>query len=78
MFTVTPPAAPAKNKDEALNALWAFVEGIGFDPAKVVEAYSSHEAYSLGLAVGMTRDSLHRVLPLNAAQLFGATSSTKL
>jgi hypothetical protein len=77
MLTVTPPAAPVTDKDQALNALWAFVEGIGFDPATVVHAYSSSEAYSLGLAVGMTRDSLSRVLSPNAVKMFCAPSPTK-
>lgn len=77
MFTVTPPAAPVTDKDKALNALWAFVEGIGLDPDQVVTAYASRDAYSLGLAVGTTRNALARVLPPSAAEAFGAASPEK-
>lgn len=77
MFTVTPPAAPVTEKDEALNALWAFVEGIGLDPVQVVAAYASRDAYSLGLAVGATRDALASVIPPGAAEAFGAASPEK-
>ena len=77
MFTVTPPTAPVTDKDEALNALWAFVKGIGFDPAQVVTTYASQDAYSLGLAVGATRIALNCVLPPDAAEAFGAVSPEK-
>lgn len=78
MYTVTPPAAPVADKDTALNALWAFVAGIGLDPSQVVTAYASRDAYSLGLAVGATRDALARVLPPGAAEAFCPAKTEKL
>lgn len=77
MFTVTPHVAPVTDKDKALNALWSFVEGIGLDPAQVVASYANSDAYSLGLAVGATRNALARVLPPGAAETFGAASPEK-
>lgn len=69
-FTVTPPPAPVIDKEQALNALWAFVEGIGFEPSKVIAAFASHEALSLGLAVGATQAAVVPNLPADAARLF--------
>lgn len=51
-FRFTPPAAPAADPQAALNALWAFVAGIGLDPAAVLRAYADQEAGALGVAVG--------------------------
>ena len=76
-FVVTPPTAPAADPRKALDALWAFVEGIGLDPAKVVAAYASHDALALGLAVGATQAALSPVLPEAASRLFKGTNSTQ-
>ena len=77
MYKFIPPAAPVVNKDEALNALWAFVKGIGLDPGRVVSAYDSHDAYSLGLAIGATRCMLASVIPPGAAEVFGTDNQDK-
>ncbi len=69
-FTVTPPPAPVIDKEKALNALWMFVEGIGFDPSKVVAAFADHEPFSLGSAVGAARSAVVPHLPADAARIF--------
>jgi hypothetical protein len=70
MITVIVPPAPVDDRENALNALYAFVEGIGFDPAQVVDAYTNHEAFSLGMAVSATRAALKQALPNDVRQLF--------
>jgi len=69
MFTANPPPAPAPDSQNALNALWAFVEGIGLDPAKVVEAYATHDAFALGATVGTINAAMAALLSPDAASL---------
>lgn len=70
MYTFTPPRAPVIDRDQALDALWAFVQGIGLSPAKVVAAYASQDALKLGLAVGQTCQVLEGCMPKHLAQQF--------
>ena len=70
MYKAIPVDAPTDDPTKALNGLWAFVMGIGFDPAKVVAAYDTQEAFTLGLAVGSIRARIAESLPADAAKLF--------
>lgn len=69
-FRATPPNVQVADPQGALNTLWAFVEGIGLDPAAVLRAYANEDAASLGFNVGRVGACLQQHASAEAVALF--------
>ncbi|MCC7005950.1 MAG: hypothetical protein IT497_04825 [Ottowia sp.] len=55
-----PPPAPVSDPAKAVDALWAFVEGIGFDPNKVLSAFETRSDFQVGFAIGGVHSALSK------------------
>jgi hypothetical protein len=66
-----PPPAPTSDPVGALNTLWAFAAGLGFQPDQVVRAFAEHEAFPLGVTIGRLHALLATGAPAEAVQLLG-------
>ena len=65
-----PPKAPVDDPAEKIDILWAFIEGIGFDPNKVLSNFETHAAYQVGYGVGRIHVALSEGLREDAAKFW--------
>lgn len=74
-FRYEPPSVDVADPQAALNRLWSFVSGLGFDPNAVLSAYDAEMPFALGHNIGRLSTLLERHVPRDALAPFLAAAA---